>query len=334
MTGPEAAEDPEVLRAEAASWFVRVQSDAASEQDWLGLEAWLSGSAARRAAYDAVERLWSELDEVPSLEAAAQPARAAEVIDFASRRRERQKPARRLWPGWALAVSAAILVLGVWVLRPMEPPAQSFSTALGETRQIALADGSRIRLNSASRLMARVDRRVRRVTLQDGEAIFDVAKDSAHPFIVTVGDRQVTVVGTEFDILRHGGQIAVTVSRGVVEVQPATGGPGAAPVRLTPGEQLKSREGAPDGAVIRIPVDEVFSWRDGYLVYRTRTLAEVADDLNRYFPTPIRVEGPAARLTFSGALMIDDEDAVIGRLQSFLPIKAVRTRDKVTLSSR
>jgi len=327
-------EDAEALKAAAADWFVRVHSDAAGESDWLALESWLAASPSHRVAMDAVEALWSDLDEYEAaLAVGPKGATKGLVIDLSARRRA-DRPARSWWP-WAVAASIVLALSGAWLLRLASlPPPQAFATAKGETRAIVLADGSRVLLNSASRIVARVDHRRRGVTLDGGEAIFDIAKDREHPFTILVGDQRVTVVGTQFDILRYDGAIAVTVSRGVVEVQPARAGIIAPTTRLIAGEQLRRREGAPTSAVAKVPIDEVFAWRNGYVVYRGRTLAEVASDLNRYFAVPVEVEGPAARLSFSGALVIDNEDAVIDRLRGFLPIKVVRSADRITISSK
>ncbi len=333
MTDANKPEEQEVLRAEAAAWFVRVQSDAATEHDWLALEAWLTASPARREAFDRVERLWSELDDAKvEVAATATPSSPAVVIDLASRRRP-ARPAVPAWRGWAVAASLAALLFVGWLVKSSGPAAVVFATEKGETRTILLADGSRLQLNSGSRAVVRVDRAYRKVSLDSGEAIFDVAKDTAHPFVVSVGDRRVTVVGTEFDILRGPGRVAVTVSRGVVEVRPVKAGGGGAG-KLHAGDQLVQLDGAVSSTVARAPVEDVFAWRNGYVVYRRQTLADVAVDLNRFFRTPISVDGPAAQLTFSGALMIDDEDAVVRRLQNFLPITADRTPGRITLRLR
>ena len=69
--------------------------------------------------------------------------------------------------------------------------------------------------------------------MADGEAAFDVAHDPTRAFLIAVGDRQVRVVGTEFNLRRREGLTALTVRRGVVEVRPA-GAPDAAPTRLVP----------------------------------------------------------------------------------------------------
>jgi transmembrane sensor len=326
-----ADEDPETLRSQATDWFVRVQSDVADEQDWLALEAWLSGSPARRAAFEQVELLWSELDAHPDLSRQADEAAAPVVVPFV---RPAQRQQRAIaWPVWGAAAGLVVAALFGWRLWSEGPPAQLFTTAKGETRTILLADGSHVDLSSGSSLTARVDRRRREVVLEQGEALFDVAKDPAHPFKVTVGDQQVTVVGTQFDILRYGGDVTVTVSRGAVRVRSVNPGAGETAATLAPGDQLRHREGTSASVVAKVPVQDVLAWRQGYLVYRDGTLAQVAADLSRFFPTPIQADGPAARLRFSGVLRLDDEESVLRRLTSFVPIEAVRDRGRIHLRS-
>ncbi len=338
MSADEHPDVSDALRAEAADWFVRVQSDAAGETDWLALEAWLAAAPAHRAAFDEVERLWSELDDhADALKRDPSPPPASNVTPFAPAQSRARQPRR--WPTpWAIAASfAAVVAIGalgaLWVLGARPKP-EVFATAKGETRMIQLADGSRVELNSASRIVARVDRRHRNVELDEGEAVFDVQKDHAHPFRVAVGDQRVTVVGTEFDVLRWNGRITVTVSRGIVEIRPERQTGPAQQVRLVAGEQLRHREGAVGSTVVKAPARDALAWRNGYAVYRGQTLAAIAEDLNRYFDIPIDVDGPAARLTFTGALVIDNEDAVIARLESFLPVEAVRSPGRITLRSR
>lgn len=329
MRGAEGPEDLEGLQAEAAAWLVRVQSDAATGEDWLALERWLAGAPGRLAAFEALERLSAELDgHAPEL--ADRLDHPATVHRLQPRRAAARRPRRSA--AWAIAASLVIAAVALWRLYPPPPPTQVFSTALGERRAVVLADGSRIELNSASRLVARVGPRSRRVTLAGGEAVFDVARDPRHPFVISVGDERVRVVGTEFDILRHRGQVTVTVARGVVEVRRA--GSGAAATRLVAGQQLSHREGEPGAVVAPAAVQDVFAWRKGQLVYRDRRLDEIAADLGRYYAVPIRAEGPAAALTFTGVLELRGQDAVLAQLQSFLPIEVVRGQGRIILRSR
>jgi transmembrane sensor len=203
-----------------------------------------------------------------------------------------------------------------------QAPMQSYAAATGQTRQVALADGSRVWLNAETHLRARLGRRGRQVELADGEAVFDVTHDPARPFEITVGDRDVRVVGTQFDLRRRDGQITLTVRRGVVEVRPA-GEREAEPTRVSAGQRLTHREGAPNSTLLSAEPEAAFAWTEGRLVYSDAPLRDVAADLTRSLGTPVRVADAATgQLRFSGVLTLDDKAAVMRRLQAFAPIRA------------
>jgi transmembrane sensor len=142
------------------------------------------------------------------------------------------------------------------------------------------------------------------------------------------------VVGTEFDVLRHDGRLRVTVRRGVVSVQSPDETSRAEPIVLRAGDQLDHREGERAWVLQKVDPEAAFAWRRGDLVYRDQALADVVEDLNRYFETPVSVTGPAASLRFSGVLKIDSQEAVVRRLQAFLPITAARKGEELTLRMR
>ena len=87
-----------------------------------------------------------------------------------------------------------------------------------------------------------------RVSMPEGEAVFDVAADHSRPFLIAAGDRTVRVVGTRFDVRRRAGQLSVTVDRGVVEVRPNEVSTGRA-FRLHPGQRLDHAQGAAEARV-------------------------------------------------------------------------------------
>jgi len=172
------------------------------------------------------------------------------------------------------------------------------------------------------------------VTLDEGQAVFDVAHDARRPFVIAAGDRTVRVVGTQFDVRRRDGRLSVTVARGAVEVRPADGAPGRA-YRLHPGQRLDHQEGQAGVSVAAAEPQEVLGWRSGRLVYRGQPLADVVADLNQQFATPIRIDDAAlAAAPVSGVLILDDQDAVIRRLSLLLPISAVRSDQGVVLKAR
>jgi transmembrane sensor len=255
-------------------------------------------------------------------------ASEASVIDLTARRATKARPTG-MRPGLAAGLAVAIAA-SVAVVIGTGPKTVVYETRPGELQEIALDDGSVIQLNGGSRISVRLGRRDRRVEMDLAEASFDVAKDARRPFIIEAGQSQVRVVGTEFNVNRSVAATTVTVRRGVVEVRPLQGA--SAPVRLTPGQELSDAGGG--YRVRRTNPDAAFAWKGGRLIYADEPLSEIAADLSRRFPTPVVVEGPAASLRFTGVLVLDDPDAVVSRLEAFLPITAHRSERSITLSNR
>lgn len=310
----------ETDRDQAVEWLVRVQSDLATGEDWAALSAWLEESPEHQQAFDEAEGLSHEISLNAAEIAVGLVASQTAIATFTPRR-----PPPRSWPLLAAAAAAAaILVVSPLAWTAARGKAVVYQTAVGQTQEVVLADGSRVRLNSASRMTVRLGWLSREVRLDDAEASFDVAKDPGRPFVVAVGDQQVRVVGTEFNIRHHDGSTTVTVRRGVVEVrQPALGPDSVA--RLTPGRQLSHVEGTAASTARDVDPNAAFAWASGQLVYDQRSLVEVVADLNRRFPTPVRLTGSARTLRFSGVLSLGDQEDVLRRLAAFLSISVHRT---------
>ncbi|CAN5425579.1 FecR family protein [soil metagenome] len=325
------SDNPDQIQQAAADWFVRLQGDAALE-DWTAFQAWLETDPAHAAAYEAIEVLWVELDDAPANDDALSEAMALRtaVDNVVPLPRRVERPTRRwLWAGAATAAAAAAVVLAV-LPQITRPSFTEYSTRRGEMRQIALADGSKLTLGSATALRVHLGRDQRDVTLVDGEATFDVAHLPARPFVVAVADRQVRVLGTEFNILNHADRLTVTVRRGVVAVS----GGGDPPVRLTKGQQLIHVQNATRSQVRATDPDAVFAWTSGKLIYRETPLPEVVAELNRYVATPIRVDPSATSVKVSGVLLIDKEAAMIRRLELFAPIVSQTTGGEIVLRAK
>jgi transmembrane sensor len=292
-------------------------SDAGAESDWLAFDAWLNAAPGNRAAYDAAESLWNQLGR-QSGALRKGLGDGAKVIAFP---RRGAAPGPLWWAATAAAAASLLLFIGPFSLLNAPQPTV-YSTAKGERRAIQLPDGSRMWLNSGSQASVRLDGRRREVELAQGsEAAFTVVHDASRPFVVHAGDRTIRDLGTEFDVLSANGDLKVTVRTGQVEVAPAAGASGPS-FALTPGRALFHKVGSTGSDVTSVQADDAFGWSAGRLIYRNRSLTDVAADLNRYYGTPVRVEGPAANLTFSGVLEVSSEAAVINRLAALVPVSA------------
>lgn len=322
---------------EAADWHVRLLAPDATEADWLAFEQWLSADALNQAAYDRVERTWALVEDArPDVNRPpAEPTRDSNVIAFKSLAPDpaAMGPLRTRRNAIAAGI-AALLVTGGLLGPRLWPAGTVYQTAKGETRTITLADGSILRLNSGSRVRVDLEKNARHVIMGDAEVSFDVAKDPSRPFYVAAGDRQVRVVGTEFNILNHQGRTVVTLRRGVIDVQPRPVAASVKPVRLAPGEQLTYRTGTAPATLRQVNADAAFAWQKGQLVYQDSSLADIVSDLNRYFPTPIHLDPKLAALTFSGVLSVDSEQAVVERLEAFLPVVAEHSQQGFVLRAR
>lgn len=319
MTRHPAIDEP--VREQAAQWVVRLAAPDISETEALAFDAWIDAAPGHAAAYDEALSAWLELGANAGGVLAALNSRKAAV----------QSRARRMFAGAGLAAAAAIAAVAV-VPQLINPPTpQTYATAVGEHRTVALADGSKIDLNGATRLSVVLKGRERDVVMDQGEAVFDVAHDPRRPFFIAAGDRQVRVVGTQFDVKRRGGRLTVAVARGTVEVRPAGDAAGMA-FRLHPGQRLEHREGRPDARIGQVSPEEALAWRTGRLVYRGEPLSDVVADLNAEFHRPITVADPGLGAEpISGVLILDDETAVVRRLALLVSAQAVPSDGGVVL---
>lgn len=314
---------PAVLDA-AAAWIVRVESDAATAEDWRALTDWLEASEAHLAAYEALSALWRE--------AGAQPALLSARLQRQARERVRGASSAPL--GAALAAGFALLAvlgLGGWTYGyGLET---RYQTAPGETRVIDLPDGSRLTLGPRSQARVRIGAWRRAVHLGEAEAAFQVAKDPRHPFVIDVGDQQVRVVGTEFVVRHVNHSIDVTVRHGVVEVLQPSAGP--APLwRLTAGQQSTHQEGEAQTTRRQVDPAAAFAWTEGRLVCQDENLSELVQEISRRYPIPVSIEGPAAQRRFTGVLELDDEERLVERLAAFLDLTVRRSKDGIVLRAK
>jgi transmembrane sensor len=314
----------------AADWVARLGGEP-GEADWLAFEAWLNAAPGHRGVYDKALTLSLEVERQAEPLAAALADLADKDLVRRDRAASNRPKAPALWWSSAMLGVAAVAVTFA-ALHPEKKPLQPdvYATAKGERRDIVLSDGTKIALNTASSVTVDMQSGKREITLAQGEAAFTVTHDANRPFVVHVGDRVLTDLGTDFDVLRQNGTITVTVREGLVGVQRA--GDGQRNLKLGPGMRLEHREGSPDSMVLVANTDEAFSWRAGRLIYRDRPLSEVAADLNRYGEDKVRVQGAAADLRFSGVLTIDNQPAMVQRLTDLLPVSSSRKDGAIILS--
>jgi len=178
-----------------------------------------------------------------------------------------------------------------------------YSTSRAQYATITLSDGSRVTLAPESRLTipARFGQGARAILL-DGEAIFSVRHDAAHPFRVRARGALIEDVGTRFDLRAYANEAAVTVAvaEGAVTLARAVADSAGAPRAGTAGFVLRRGDvGSLGGAGVATTthpqrVSPYLAWADGRLIFLSRPLPEVLLTIGRWYDLDVRV--PDARL--------------------------------------
>jgi transmembrane sensor len=333
-------EDASTASREAAAWFARLRADDVSGDDRAAFQQWLSASADHQQAYAGLERFWSQAGQFandPALAAAVRETRAALHPAPVPMRR------RRHTSGWlAAAASIAVVTASVVWAYPWLMGNRTLTTAVGEQRAVVLADGSRVTLNTDSRLRIRYGDARRTLTLERGQAYFQVAKEH-RPFEVVTRRGVVRALGTAFDVFSGDGRFVVTVVEGsvVVSDQPteARHAPedvmAGTPAKPSGGQVLRAREQlavtdtptAPATALASIakveaaPVERSTAWLRGKLIFDNEPLAAAVAEINRYATRPIRIADPALQdLRLSGVFRVGEVGDFVNAVSSYFSL--------------
>ncbi len=199
----------------------------------------------------------------------------------------------------------------------------------GGEYKLTLMDGTRIWLNSNSKLRfpSEFGSGIRKVELK-GEAFFEVAKDSVHPFVVNANKAQVKVLGTSFNVNAYSdlNEIVTTLVEGRVEVSDTLFGN---KVKLLPNEQYRFNKLT--GKTLKQIVDtEIYTaWKDGRFVFENESLEDIMTRLSRWYNVDVSfLNESVKKLRFSGDLTRYDN------IDQILELIEVTQKVKFTIKDR
>jgi transmembrane sensor len=318
---------PDSVRVEAAVWLARLHSDERSEQTEAAFRRWLAASPAHRTAFERMTGVWestSNLRRDRAQPRASEFGRALRRVIVAS--------------AATLAVCALITVGVLSLVRLDESTkVQEFTTAHGERRILMLSDGSRLMLNTNSRVKVAFSSRTRRINLETGQARFDVAHNPARPFVVRAGERQIVATGTTFDVRWTGDCLSVVLVEGRVAVLPASASPiaaiGPSALTLDAGDRLEFQ--GPALAVKSVArLDREEAWVTGHVIFDSTRLGAAVEEINRYAPRRIRLANPSlAELLVSGNFSVDDAGRFARAVAQVFSLRVTEDTDAIVLGS-
>jgi transmembrane sensor len=326
----------ERIESTAADWLARRDSGTWTEADAQKLEAWIAESIAHRVAWLRLSSVWQRSDRLGALRTpppiptptpapAPQPARPASRLPRFSLQRIAAgmlvAVAGTAWLGWQYA---------------QEARGQHYATAVGARQSVALPDGSKLTLNTATQVRTAVNGSGRKVWLDAGEAYFDIAHDKAHPFVVIAGDRRITVLGTRFLVRRQGEQVNVTVEEGRVQIASAT--PDAKSTEPTVLTRNQAAVTHADNVLVisKAPkqVDDELRWREGKLVFDQTTLGDAAAQFNRYNTRQLVIADPAiAQVRIGGSFDANNMSGFVALLKQGFGLAALDSGNEIRISN-
>ncbi|MDI2593862.1 FecR family protein [Pseudomonas sp. N3-W] len=306
---------PTPAQEQAAFAWLSLLHDQPSSGDQLTFSHWLQADPAHAEAYAQAQVMW-ELSEGPARTLADEDAFALQgYLD--SMNRSRHTRVRR-WSG-ALAMAACLLLMvsigaGWQPSRWIDDLGADYVSAPGQVRTVTLADQSQVTLDADSAIAVDFSRGERHVQLRRGAGFFSVTH-TGEPFVVEAQKGQARVLGTQFEVRLQPRGAQVTVLSGRVGV---TANKNAEQQVLIAGQQVAYRDGTAE-KLHAVDSEAQLAWRQGWLNYYKASLADVVQDLRRYYPGRIvLLNDELAARRVSGSFPSKDPQAVLSSLQGVM----------------
>lgn len=311
------------INASAAQWLERREFESWGDADEAELAAWLAQSWENRVAYWRLKDAWEHTQRLSALRRSANPPAGSAL--------------RNLFRPMLLRVAAAVIAvaaIGGGIAAYLDKPSETiYATQIGGHETIVLADGSKVELNTDTVLRSQVGAHERLVTLERGEAYFQIAHDPKHPFVVMAGDHRVTDLGTKFLVRRDNKNLEVAVTEGRVQLDTPDGRL-QSPVLLTRHEAASVHDSKV--FVTRKTAQSLtneLGWRHGFLVFDHTSLADAVAQFNRYNRGKLVIADPAtARLTMDGTFPIDGISAFTEVAQEVFKLRTERRGENIVIT--
>lgn len=298
--------------AQAAEWFVLLASGEASDDERGQWHAWRAAHPSHEAAWQRATTSISALAALPT----GQAKLACEVLHGQPKSPGRRRFATQL---------AALLAVGgsAWFSYRQSDRSADFVTAVGEQRDLRLADGSLLQMDTDSAVDAEFSAKTRLLHLRRGRIMVETTPDPAvtyRPFVVATADGWITALGTRFSVQIEADGVRVAVLEKRVAIEPDACR--NEPLILSAGETARfdRRCAIKRGALT--PTET--AWTQGMLVADDLRLADLVSQLARYRAAPLLCAPETAELRISGSFPLRDIERTLAALANTLPVRIVQ----------
>ncbi|MHC8350730.1 FecR domain-containing protein [Pseudomonas sp. RT4P38] len=293
---------------EAADWLIRMSESELSDTERAEWECWKVSTPERSRAWSRAQLLQTKLGGLP-------PSLAMSALDRPS------SPERRAALG-KLAMILAILPAGwgSWKLAESQQWSADYHTAVGQQRELTLADGSKITLNTDTAIDVLFDANQRLIHLREGEMLVQTAPDispMARPFLVSTRQGRMQALGTRFTVRELQPRTHLVVLEGAVKVELAENRQ-STPLIVNAGQRTDFSSHT--FGQLSVADRYVGAWTQGMLMADKMRLADFVAELTRYRRGVVRLDPALADLRISGAYPISDSQRTLNMLAQTYPI--------------
>ncbi|PAA14716.1 FecR domain-containing protein [Pseudomonas fragi] len=293
---------------EAADWLMRLSEGELSDTERAEWECWKVSTPERGRAWARAQLLQSKFGGLP-------PSLAMSVLDRPS------SPQRREALG-KLAMILAILPTGwgSWKLAESRQWSADYRTSVGQRRELTLADGSHITLNTDTAIDVLFDVHQRLIHLREGEILVQTAPDISpltRPFLVSTRQGRMQALGTRFTVRDLQSCTHLAVLEGAVQVELADNHQ-RSPSIINAGQRTDFS--ADTFGLVTATDRNIGAWAQGMLMADKMRLADFVAELTRYRHGFVRLDPAIADLRISGAYPISDTQRTLNMLAQTYPI--------------
>ena len=232
-----------------------------------------------------------------------------------------------------LLILGSILSVGLWSSDPMNLR-YAVSSDYGETKAVRLKDGSLVTLNANSTITYQDnwgEENVRKVWLK-GEAYFEVIhKENNQAFVVEANGNEINVLGTKFNVYAREQSTSVLLTEGKVVFTAKN----EERLEMTPGDLVSFNNKERKLQKEEIELKDFTFWKDGNLVFRSNTLAEISNILKHTYDIDVFfLDGSIADRKFTGVIPSEDIDVLIESLSKALDLSIERKKNVLIIKPK
>ncbi|MDO8825793.1 FecR domain-containing protein [Methylophaga sp.] len=298
---------PANIIAEAADWLVKMQDRPLTANEQSQLQIWCAQSSDHQRAWQVAQQLNHSFAQVPEKLG----------LSVLSRKQTQRRNIIK-------AISALLVIpTGSWLAyqhSTLASWAADYQTATGEWREVMLADGSKLILNTRSAVNVLFDENQRRIELLEGEIQITTASDAlSRPLSVTTEHGQIRALGTIFTVRFDSDYSQVAVQQDAVEIYTAET---HKTQQITAGQQIRFSKKHIEPATANQSAVTT-AWTRKQLIVDNQPLAEVIAELSRYRKGWLRCDPAVAELRLSGVFQLSDTNVALSNLAHTLPVSVV-----------